>query len=264
MCTFEKMLKNKIINVNGPEKPEKEVPLTLFVFFSILFALGFDFGFSNFLKKNVQCVATFFCHFMSILIITAIFIQIVYKTETAQLSASTWLICGLIQYSFHVIFLHFSNYNLYNFIRDMYSLDIITKLIKNPDKVFVNRLLLFFCNSYIVRGTFCYLLCTSETNECETLYVPGHIYCILITSLNIITMVQMIIYFYIYLAVKNLNVALVNKDKDIKWARIQFTALADICDKITPTYGRLVSSYFVFHVIFHTYIYEHHAFLASG
>lgn len=253
---FETMKKHKIINVKGPEKQENEIPNSLFICFTcVVFVSGLDFGFSKTLKKNVQILLNSYRRFLSTLFITAIFIQIVYKIKNAQLTASYWLIYGLIQYILHVIFIHLSTYNLYYFFIDMNSVGTYyTKVNKNEHNSMVNLFIIAFWISCISKGVFCYLFCTSEMDECKTLYIPGYIYCDIIIGLDVITLVQILIYYYIYKAAKYLNVAL--EEKGIKWARKHFTAIADICDKITPIYGRLVSPYFVFYVL----IYLMHVF----
>lgn len=241
------MIKNKIKNDTGPEKRKREIPNSLIISFtSVLLAFGLDFGFSKIFNKNVKYFANCFCCFSPIFFITTIIIQIVDKIENARLTASSWIIYGFIQYSFHVIFLRFSNYNLYNFIVDMYLVEANTKGNKNKENLIVNLVIIFFWIHYALMGVFCYFYCTSETDECKTLFVPGYLYCILYMGMNVITVVQILIYYYIYKTVKFLNVSLEVRNKDIKCVRNHYTAVADICDKITPTYGRLVSTYFVF------------------
>lgn len=246
---LEKMIKNEIIDVSGLEKPEKEIPSILNSFLiTIHFTVGLDFGFSKFSKKNVKFLTNCYCRLLSIFLITAIIMQIVYKIRRAQVAASSWLIYSLIQYSMHVIFLSFSKYNLRNLIVDVNSVKKTICNNKNNPKRFVSTLVIAFCIMYTIKTSLCYLFCASETdNICDTIYIPGQLYCALVMGMDVITLAQILIYYYIYTTVKDLVVSLV--DKDIKWVRKQFTALADICDKITPTYGRLVSTHFVVHVV---------------
>lgn len=238
--TFGNMKKNKIIDVNGSNKPKSEIPMSIIISFtSALFIFGFDFGFSKVLKKNVQLFATGVRLFIAFSFITAISIQIVYKLENEHLTATSWLIYGLIQYSLHVFFLHFSNYNLYNLLVDMYSVGTYTKVKRNELNAMVFFLITIFWISYTIRGIFCYFMCTIEIDECKTVYVPGYLFCDIIIGMDVVTLAQILIYYYIYKTAKYLNAAL--EDKDVKWAREQFSAIADICDKIAPIYGRLVS-----------------------
>lgn len=240
------MVKNKIVNVESTKKPKRDVSnLLIITFLIVFFVFGFDFGFSKILKKNIQFLASCFCYFLSVVIITAISIEIIHKIGNGQITASSWLIYGLIQYSFHVIFLRFSKYNFYNLIVDMHSVDTTTKDNSNKGKLFVNFMMAQYWLNMPVLIIFCYFFCTNKADECETLYLPAHIFCVLIMLMCIITITEILIYYYIYEAAKFLKVSLEDKSKDVKWAREQFTAVADISDNIAPTYGRLVSSQLV-------------------
>lgn len=240
------MIKNKIVNVLSTKKPKRDVSnLLIITFLSAFFVFGYDFGFSKILRKNIQFLASCFCYFLSIVIITAISIEIVHKIGNGQITASSWLIYGLIQYSFHAIFLRFSKYNLYNLIVDVHSVDTTTKENKNKSKLFVIFLIITLWFNMPVLVIFCYFFCTNKADECETLFLPAHVFCFLIMVMFVITLAQILIYYYIYEAAKYLNVCLEDKSKDVKWAREQFTAVADISDNIAPTYGRLVSSQLV-------------------
>lgn len=206
-----------------------------------------DFGFSKVLKKNVRLLTSCFCFFLSVFIITMISITTVHKIENSTLTTSYWLIYGLIQYSLHAIFLRLSKYNLYNLIVDIYSVDLTIMGNKIKEKVFVTSIVIFFCVTYISKVVVCCLFCTNE-NDCNMFYISGYLNCIIIMGMDVITLVQIFIYYYIYKAAKYLKVSLEDKDrhKDIQWVRKQFTAVADICDEIAPTYGRLVSISLVF------------------
>lgn len=247
ICTFLKMINNKILNVHGPKKPKREIPIILISFFiGANFLIGLDFGFRKILKKNFQFIANCFCRFSSIFIITSIFIEISFKIANAQYSSLSWFMYGFFQYTFHVIFLHFSKYNLYNLIVDIYSIDIA--IISNKNKANFNLLFLFFFLfvNCTLKAVFCYLFCINQDDLCGSIYIPGYIYCILLMGIDVVTLVQILIYYHIYKAAKYLMVSL--EENNIKMVRKQFTAVADVCDKISPTYGRLVSTYFIFHI----------------
>lgn len=241
------MVNSKTINVKGKENPKPDVPNLLIVtFFSVLFALGLDFGLSKVLKKNIQFLVIGYSCFLSICIISSFFIQIVYKIGIGQFTISSWILHGLIQYTFHAVILRISNYNLYNVLVDVHSVDTNTKRIKNNASLIVNLFIVHFWIFFAIKSVCCYLFCVNKTN-CETLYIPGHVYCTIVMGLDVITLVQTLIYYYIYKAIKHLKVSLEDKgdiEKDIKWVRQQFTAVARICDNISPTYGRLVSTHF--------------------
>lgn len=240
------MVKNKVVRLNGPISRKREIPSILIPFFtSIQFVLGLDFGFNKILKKNLQFPANCFCCFTSIFIITATFIQIVYYTVNDQLTQVFYLVHGLFQYSFHVICLRVSKYNLYNLIIDMYSIHINTKWNKNKAKVIVISFVIFFSAMFVLKSTLCFMACVNS-KFCSTHFIPAISYCILFMSLDVITLAQILIYYYIYHAAKYLNVSF--EENGIKWVWKQFTAVANICDKIAPTYGRLVSTsiYFMF------------------
>lgn len=201
--------------------------------------MGLDFGFTKILKNNLQCTLNCFCSILSTFVIISIIIQIPYTYGNKQVTSLSWYINGLIQYSLHVIFLRFSKYNLYNLIVDIYSVDIATMEERNKEKRSVNLLIIFFSTMYVMKCAVCFSICINR-ELCPSLYIHGYLYCIFFMGMDTITMGQILIYFYIYKAVKYLNESLI--DKDIKRAWKQFTAIADICDKISPTYGKLVSA----------------------
>lgn len=242
--TYEKMIKTKVINVKSPEKSKRPIPISLIIcFLSVHFTFGLNFGFSKILKKNLQFQANWFAYLLSFVLTTSISIQLVYKLENKQPLSTIWLLFGFIQYSLHAVCLHFSKYNFCSFIVDMYSLDINTIGNKNKDKLIVSLIVIFFVILYAIKSVLCYMLCITLDDLCETVYVSGYWYCLLFMSLDVITLVQILIYYYVYKAAKYLTVSMENKNinKDIKWVRKQFTAVAEICDKISPTYGKLVS-----------------------
>lgn len=239
------MIKNKIVNIKDPVKPKTKFSRILLTFFlSVYFCMGLDFGFSKILKKNVQVFANYHCSFISIVIIIAILIQMVHKFLHAQVTTTGWFTYGLIQYSLHVIFLRFSKYNLYNLILDVNSVNIGGN--KKYQERLVSVIIIFFNMTYVAKNVLCFYFCATKTNDCDSIYIPGYLYCAVLMGVDVMTLVQILIYYYIYTAAKDLVVFF--KDREIKWIRKQFTAVADICDKINPTYGRLVST-FVSHVV---------------
>lgn len=237
------MIENKFNIVKGSENSKQPIPKILIVcFLSTHFAFGLNFGFSKILKETFQCLANCFCCFLSIFFITAIIIQVVFKAGDGTLTGSLWLINGLVQYSLHAGVLHCSKYNLYNFIVDIYSVEINILGNKKKDNLFVNLNTIIFMIVYAIKSSLCYMLCETNKVICATHYVPGYVYCIVLMALDVITLVQILIYYYVYKVAKYLKVSL--EDKDIKWVRKQFTAVADICNKISPIYERLVSTMF--------------------
>lgn len=247
------MSKNKLIRFDCSRTPKREIPSILIWFFtSVQFAFGLNFGFNKILKKNVRFLANCFYTIIFIFFVAVIVIQILYDIEIKELGIATFIVYGLIQYSFQTICLGFSKYNLYDFIVDIYSVHTNIKWNKNNAKFIVTLFIIFFSTMCIIQTIICYLLCTITT-LCPsfTLLLP-YLNCILLISLDVIILVQMLIYFYVYHGVKYLKVSL--EEKDIKWVRKQFTAIADICDKISPTYGRLVSTYYAVNILsFHMY-----------
>lgn len=238
------MFKNKVINVKGVEKPKRNIPIIYIItFLSIFFITGLDFGFSKVLKKNIQFFASRFSCFLSILVMSSIFLQTVYKIDNGQLKTSLWLIYLLTQYTFHAISLRFSKYKLYNLIVDVHSVDSNTMRNTNKDTIIVNLFFFSIWNSIPVGVLVSYYFCTKAVIECDTIYVPGYLYYALIMLMSVVTVSQVLTYFHIRKASKCLNISLKDKnlDEDIKVVRRQFTAIADICDKISPIYGRSVS-----------------------
>lgn len=238
------MTKIKVIHLDGQRTPKKEIPSILIWFFiCVQFIFGLNFGFNKSLKKNMQFLANCFCCFLSISLIALILTRMVTIAEN-QYQESISLICNSSQYVLHIFFLYFSKYNLYDFIVNIiYSVHTNLNWNKNRSKSIVILITIFFLTLYVVKCFICYFMCINR-NICTGNYTMVYLHCILFNGMDVITMVQLLIYFYIYHSAKFLKDYL--EDKDIKWVRKQFTAVADICDKISPTYGRLVSTYFSF------------------
>lgn len=238
------MLQNNIqIKINSFLKPipHRQIPKCVSIFFlSLLFGLGFDFGFTNVLIKKYRSYLKLLSVIVSILILLLLFVPLFYDLNSVRLSLYG---LGCFQFSIQVAILLVSKYNIYHFLTDIYK---IHNTIYDKEYKFLWCALAYYLINWTLKLITCVWHCSVKPDYCFTLTViiPVHPYCLLITAWDVAPVAQILIYFYVHASLKYLRKLMENKCIYLSNARKQFIMIADSCDKISAFYGNMVSIVF--------------------
>lgn len=231
------MNKTKRVTMNRflETKPKRKIPkLVNCAFLACLFGFGFDFGFTNSIGKKHRSFVQVLTTTVSISILVSLELSVILYVKEIQFEdVLTLLVVG--HQMIHVIYLRFSNYNLYHFIIDVYKID--ERVMLNKENMLVGVLIAYNAVMFIAVVSGCTFYCLN--NNCHMYYIPNGIYCAVTFGLDQICIVKVIIYYYIYDSVKCL---MHNMDKvfDSKSIKKQYTDIANCSDKIKDFYGTLV------------------------
>lgn len=210
--------------------------LTIFLF--IQFVIGYDFGFNDVLKREIRHCFKYYSRLMCFVTFVVFATPLVLR-DSAILIYATII---LLQFLGHGISLRIAKYTVYQFITDIRAIDIS---VRSKEKI-GGVIACVFCFSYCtfnlaVRFT----LCAIANNGCGVMdnWRLQMLYDVFLSCLDIVHVVQGLVNYYTYCAVKYLKHLVDNRKCNIKYIRNQFMYIADCCDKIRPLYGHLVSDF---------------------
>lgn len=239
-------VKSKTIIEKRNEKP-KNLPISILIlFFSFLLVFGFDFGFVNVMNKKLRRLCKYYSRLICFVGIITFGIPL-FNGNTEKLVFGTIYFLQLLG---NVIALHTAKYKVYHYITDIRAIDIDIRSNESFGGLCA-VLSCFFIWEFQLVGCLC--LCFLTNFAC---LIPDNspvqvLYCIFLMCLDSTPVIQILVYYYAYCAVKYLKHLVDDRKSDVIEIRKQFTFIADCCGKIQPLYGNLVSDFKVSFRIFH-------------
>lgn len=232
------------------KKLRKKLPYSILTFFLMLqFIFGLNFGFIDALNKKIR----HFCRLTSIVI--CLYTGIILFLST-PLFLSEWnmkevgVLLIFIQYCGFIVLLNFTKYKVYNFITDIRSIN--DGILRSKEhKIGLFPCIIFGCFLGISLILTVFVCMFQKVGCLSKNYFVAVMYQIALTSLDEIVLVQLIVNFYTYYAVKHV-VGLVGKGK-VSLIRKQFLRISECCEKFGGHYENLVSIYVTMNYLLHTY-----------
>lgn len=237
--------KTKVISLHPKNnsffwKPKRNTKIsntivTLFVGLELIY--GFNFGFIDTLNKKLRPWCRCISNFMTLVV--TIFIVLPFWFGFDDNLILFFNIFTIIPHIGHSIFLHVNKYKLYNFIKDI---RIIAEDVCSSERRigWIAYLCLFL--TCIFKFVACLYACFISRYSCAKgnttvfmLYVASSM------GLDVMYIVQITIYFYIYNTVKHLKRLINDESPDLNTVRKHYVFIADCSDKIETLYGNLVS-----------------------
>lgn len=220
-------LKNTFIKV---KTKYPNIPNAVYVFFTLLYGFGLDFGIQKLLKQKIRCIAKLFQIFVILLIIVML-------VATREKFCEYYLYFYLTSYFLHHVMLFRANYTVCDLIIDVHTLiDSTTIVVKNR----VGRIIyLFIIITSVSKYPFCVLKYILNLDSCQNSLIPGYIKCIPIVIIDGIAIILILINYYVYIALKYIKKS--KKEVDTKVLLVNFMQITDSWDKIKPLYTRMVS-----------------------
>lgn len=228
---------NQNDNVSGKLIPKCLVAL----FLTLNFVFGFDFGFINYFDKKNQKIAQFATLLVNIHVIAMLSLPFSYITIEPVDAA--WRLCGLLQYVIDFIVLNCTKYKLYNFLIDVSVIDFG----KSNKFVEVNVFCGFIIIAYvfgiqIIKYAIYIYYCKNELIM-DPLLLPVHyaFYGIWCNGMDLVSFTLIVIQYYIYHSLKNVNEYVRKVTVNINNVVEQYEAIVDCYDRIMPLYDKIVS-----------------------
>lgn len=208
--------------------------VTLFLGLQLIY--GFNFGFIDILNKKLRSLCQCVSYVMTFFVAT--FIVLPFWYGFADDISFFYNILAAIHYVGVMISLHVSKYKVYNFIKDV---RILEDECSNEKRLgWAASLCVFMI--FVCKIVAHFYACMLFRNFCANGNVP--VYMLYVASsicLEIIYIVQVVLYCYVYNTVNYLKRLVDDSRLDLRAIRKQFSLLADCCDKLTTVYGNLVS-----------------------
>lgn len=205
-------------------------------FFTLLFGLGFDFGFIELVNRNYRSYLKALSTIVSILLFLALFTPLFYVNEFLT---QVFYGAGCLHYTVHVLVLYISKYNVYHFITDVYKIHNKTY---DKENIFLSCAVVYYLFAFLLKITVCITHCAVKEDDCFTITsIPLSPYCVPIMALDVVSFAQVLIYYYVHASLNFLKQLMEKKCIELSNAREQFTMIADCCDKINAFYGKMVS-----------------------
>lgn len=220
---------------------KRVIPKFVLILFHILFfVFGLDFGFNNVFNKQSRIYLKLLSTIVSILVFVYLLTPMYMLFYGFDLMIVGFHGIGCLQYTIHVLLLYKSRYNVYHFVFDMYK---IHNKIYDNEYIFLSCVLAYNLITYVLKLIYCHFLCKLKLFECVTISntVPMFAYCLPILALDIVAVVQIVIYYYVQASLKFMRHQMENNNIDLIIARRQFIMIADCCDKVSALYKKLVS-----------------------
>lgn len=217
----------------------RKLPVSiLIIFLTFQFVIGFDFGFHDVLRRGIQRLFKYY----SIVIYFVVFIVLGIPLVVQETDKILFGMINLMQFVGIVISLCISKYKVYEFVIDVRAIDCNARSKENFCGVFACVFCLLICAfNLLVR----FLLCSDADSGCKVLdnWLIQVLFDVFLTCLDVLHVIQTLINYYTYCAVKYLKRLVENRQSDINNIRKQFTYIADCCNKIRPLYRNLVSDF---------------------
>lgn len=217
-----------------PKKRTSKVPRSISVYFILFLCIfGFDFGFKKTLSKRLRLM--FSCVQLCVSIIMCIIL--IWQTKYVQSDQYVMTLVYTFQYLTHCTLLLFSNYNVYDLIIDVYTLD--RSIMEAVNIKFAFMLYFYTMVTCGLKQTLCVVNCfLDSTLYCDHAF-PSYWYCIPIIGIDSVAIIQMLVYYCVYRSVKYIKNSLHNFD--IKTVQERYLSVVTYCDKIRPLNSALVS-----------------------
>lgn len=223
---------NKIIHVKS-KKCTREVPKFINVYFILLLCMfGFDFGFKKTLSKYLRMV--FSCVQLCVFITMCVFLIF---GIGARRSDDYIVLVFVIQYLTHCTILLFSKYNVYDLIIDVYTLD--GSIMEAVNMKFGFMLYFYTIFSCGLKQTLCVINCMVDSTHYCVKPFPGYFLCIPFLGLDVVTIIHILICYYVYRSVKYIKISLDHVSTKIVQER--YHSVVTYCDKIRPLNSAYVS-----------------------
>lgn len=222
-------------------KSKVKLPKAIFVLFlTSQFLFGIDFGFTSTFKKKYRFIVKRFTFFLSIA-------NIVLLTSALYLN-DIFFWFNVFEYTLYFLLLNLTKYSAYHFISDISK---IYELSQNDKKwisivgIYYNGADLFMKAIFIV---FLYKVgITSASYSSIAFLIVYYIPCI---GMDTISIVQIVLMYYLNCCVRHLKALLIANDVNFKYVEKYFMNIANCYDKIKPLYGQIVSCIFVLSITF--------------
>lgn len=209
--------------------------VTLFLGLQLIY--GFNFGFIEALNKKFRPLCQCISYFMTFVVTS--FIVLPFWIGFDDNITFLFNIIAIVAYVGHNFFLHINKYKLYYFIKDI---RIVAEDLHSKEQLigWVAYLCMFItCVFKFLTALYACLVakhsCAKSNTTIFILYVASSM------GLDVMFVVQIIIYYYIYNGVKQLKRLIDEKQEDLDDVRKQFVLIADRSDEISILYGNLVS-----------------------
>lgn len=231
----------KNVLVANKTKPKSEIPKSIKVLFLVLMGLGADCGVSEILNSKIRYIVKYYKIFFIIVEI------IILASAFHNLSEQFWYWSNLFTSITTYVMLNKTKYRVYNFLKDMHN---VRKGITAIEReIFGVTLSMYLVTMSLTIFSLTVYRCAYDKKFLCKGYSAEHnaLYTIACQSVDVVTVVQVVIYYYIYCHVKFLRTSLKN-GLDISTFTKHYINLAEYCDKIRSFYNTMVSNVHV-HII---------------
>lgn len=236
------IIMNKNNNNTNDDDSKKLIPKCLVaLFLSLNFIFGFDFGFTKYFDSKTQKTAQIVTFLINIFAIALLSLPFCYINKVPMYVG--WQLLYLLQYIIDCCVLNSTKYNLYDFLTDVSVID-FGKLNKS---VTLSQFCAFIMIIYVFGIHMIKLVLVTYILKFEIDYltsllpIPCEIYVIWYFCTDLVPFVLIVIYYYIYLCLKNLKQSVNDVTISMNNVVKQYEAIADCYDKIMPLYEKIVS-----------------------
>lgn len=253
---------NILVKDSKKRKNNEKFPKSILVLFlSSQLLFGINFGFSSIFKKKYQLIVERCSVFLSIAMTVLIISPLLFN------SIFYWF--HVIEYTAYILLLKFTKYNAYHFINDInkiYDLNRSNKTFLSFVGVYYN-IAEFFMKAIFI--SILYKIGTEvifSTNLSQYGISYTIIYHVPSIGLDVVSIVQIVLMYYINCCVRHLKTLLIANDVNFRYIEKYYVNIANCFDNIKPLYGRIVSYFFVYVIliIFIFSLQRHYMYLRKG
>lgn len=229
-------VRSKTIMKKGIQKPKKLPTSILTIFLTYQSIIGYDFGFHDVLRREIRNIFKYYSKFICFVAFIVFGIPLVFPSSRTN----SFMVINMAQFVGNVIALQIAKYNMYHFITDIRAININVRSKENFGGVIACAFCFIICTfNLVVR----FIICSFGLSGCTMSdnWLVQILYNVFRSCLDIMHVIQTLVNYYTFCAVKNLKHLVDNEKSYISDIRKQFVYIADCCDKIRPLYGNLVS-----------------------
>lgn len=210
------------------------------LFLTIHFVWGFDFGFTKHLDKKTQKTAQFITFLINILAIAILSFPASYIIERPGV---IWQLLYLLQYIIDLFILNCTKYKLYDFLIDVSVINFEKshKSTMTKNLCAFTTIIYLFGIQLIKYVIYLYHYKNEINSVVLLLVVPYEIYGIWYYCIDFVPFALIVIYYYIYISLKNIKDSIQEVSVHISNIVEQYESIADCYDKIMPLYDNIVS-----------------------
>lgn len=210
-----------------------KIPKSIKIFFIILhFVFGQDYGFGNLFGTKTKA----FLKYYSTLITLAIFVILVLPFN--MIGGEVWYWCALIECMTNFYILKTAQYNVYNFLYDIHAAEKINVL---ENEIFGVITAIYATVMFTAKVVEFAIYCFFDYNMfCEINHIYLILYAFCCHAVSLMYEVLIIICFYIYAYVKNMERSL-NQSQDMTKFIERYDRIAEYQDKIRRIFDCFVS-----------------------